>query len=287
MRMPAAFELAQENAACRGVLRCRQRDDRRSVFPPIRPRLQRFRRRLKRRHASGQNAGMRWSTDDRHTFRSARRPRRSLDQPCGRPAQGARRRPAGDARRGAALSDRGRHRRPARTVRFLPPRQDVSPPQGGSVRMRLIDDVKPGDVLVFDAMGSAGGPVFGDMVALVAAPQRRRRRGDRRTDARRGRHRRGRPAGVRRRRLSRRRAPLRRWHGRRTRPSNAAAFLCCRAIGYCRRRGGHGHPEGPDGHCRRPVRRGHARGVVVPRLDRARPYLGRGFPHAGGVAPAL
>jgi regulator of RNase E activity RraA len=57
---------------------------------------------------------------------------------------------------------------PARTVRFLPSRADVAPPQGGSVRMRLIDDVKPGEVLVLDAMGNSAGPVFGDMVALVA-----------------------------------------------------------------------------------------------------------------------
>ena len=57
---------------------------------------------------------------------------------------------------------------PARTLRFLPSRADVAAPKGGSVRMRLIDDAKPGEVLVFDAMGNRAGPVFGDMVALVA-----------------------------------------------------------------------------------------------------------------------
>jgi len=57
---------------------------------------------------------------------------------------------------------------PARTLRFLPSRQDIAAPHGGSVRMRLIDAVTPGDVLVFDAMRNTGGPVFGDMVALAA-----------------------------------------------------------------------------------------------------------------------
>ena len=56
----------------------------------------------------------------------------------------------------------------ARTLRFLPSRADVAPPRDGKVRMRLIDDVKPGDVLVFDAMGNSASPVFGDMVALAA-----------------------------------------------------------------------------------------------------------------------
>jgi 5-oxopent-3-ene-1,2,5-tricarboxylate decarboxylase / 2-hydroxyhepta-2,4-diene-1,7-dioate isomerase len=56
----------------------------------------------------------------------------------------------------------------ARTLRFLPSRADVAPPRDGKVRMRLIDDVKTGDVLVFDAMGNSAAPVFGDMVALAA-----------------------------------------------------------------------------------------------------------------------
>jgi regulator of RNase E activity RraA len=56
---------------------------------------------------------------------------------------------------------------PARTLRFLPSRADVTASPAGNIRMRLIDSAQPGEVLVFDTMGG-GGPVFGDMVALRA-----------------------------------------------------------------------------------------------------------------------
>jgi regulator of RNase E activity RraA len=56
---------------------------------------------------------------------------------------------------------------PARTLRFLPGRSDVKPPRG-NLRMRLIDEVRKGEVLVFDALMGACGGVFGDMVAIRA-----------------------------------------------------------------------------------------------------------------------
>jgi 5-oxopent-3-ene-1,2,5-tricarboxylate decarboxylase/2-hydroxyhepta-2,4-diene-1,7-dioate isomerase len=56
---------------------------------------------------------------------------------------------------------------PARTLRFLPSRGDVTGGPNGNIRMKLIDSAQPGEVLVFDTMGG-GGPVFGDMVALRA-----------------------------------------------------------------------------------------------------------------------
>jgi regulator of RNase E activity RraA len=55
---------------------------------------------------------------------------------------------------------------PARTLRFLPSRSDVTAGPNGNIRMTLIDSAQAGEVLVFDTMG--GGPVFGDMVALRA-----------------------------------------------------------------------------------------------------------------------
>jgi 5-oxopent-3-ene-1,2,5-tricarboxylate decarboxylase/2-hydroxyhepta-2,4-diene-1,7-dioate isomerase len=56
---------------------------------------------------------------------------------------------------------------PARTLRFLPARSDVTASPNGNIRMTLIDSAQAGEVLVFDTMGG-GGPVFGDMVALRA-----------------------------------------------------------------------------------------------------------------------
>ncbi len=56
----------------------------------------------------------------------------------------------------------------ARTMRFLPARGDVVQPFADNPRNRLIDGVRPGEVLVFDAMRGLGGPVFGDMTALRA-----------------------------------------------------------------------------------------------------------------------
>jgi regulator of RNase E activity RraA len=53
---------------------------------------------------------------------------------------------------------------PVRTLRFLPPRSDVKAPPSGNARMKLIGDVKPGEIMVFDTQGGPG-PVVGDMVA--------------------------------------------------------------------------------------------------------------------------
>jgi 5-oxopent-3-ene-1,2,5-tricarboxylate decarboxylase/2-hydroxyhepta-2,4-diene-1,7-dioate isomerase len=52
----------------------------------------------------------------------------------------------------------------ARTLRFLPLREDVKPPKPG-VNRRLIDVLDRDDVLVIDAMGSMEGAVLGDMLA--------------------------------------------------------------------------------------------------------------------------
>lgn len=55
----------------------------------------------------------------------------------------------------------------ARTVRFLPLREDVTPPRKG-VNRALIDSLERDDVLVIDAMGSMEGAVLGDMLAARA-----------------------------------------------------------------------------------------------------------------------
>lgn len=52
----------------------------------------------------------------------------------------------------------------ARTLRFLPLREDVKPPKPG-VNRRLIDVLEPDEVLVIDALGSIEGAVLGDMLA--------------------------------------------------------------------------------------------------------------------------
>ena len=57
---------------------------------------------------------------------------------------------------------------PARTVRFLPGREDVSRSPGGAVNRRLIDELEPGQVVVIDAGGFAEGAVLGDMLAMRA-----------------------------------------------------------------------------------------------------------------------
>jgi regulator of RNase E activity RraA len=56
----------------------------------------------------------------------------------------------------------------ARTLRFLPTREDYRQAPGGSANFRLIDSAGPGDFLVFDAQGWLGGSVLGDMLALRA-----------------------------------------------------------------------------------------------------------------------
>lgn len=55
----------------------------------------------------------------------------------------------------------------ARTLRFLPLREDVTPPRKG-VNRDLIDALERDDVLVIDAMGSLEGAVLGDMLAARA-----------------------------------------------------------------------------------------------------------------------
>ncbi|VCU71050.1 4-hydroxy-4-methyl-2-oxoglutarate aldolase [Pigmentiphaga humi] len=56
----------------------------------------------------------------------------------------------------------------ARTLRFVPARCDFKAP-AGNLRMRLIDDVRSGEVLVFDASCNPASSAFGDMVAARAA----------------------------------------------------------------------------------------------------------------------
>lgn len=51
-----------------------------------------------------------------------------------------------------------------RTLRFLPLREDVKPPNP-AVNRRLIDNLDRDDVLVIDALGSSEGAVLGDMLA--------------------------------------------------------------------------------------------------------------------------
>ena len=55
----------------------------------------------------------------------------------------------------------------ARTLRFLPLREDVTPPRK-SVNRVLIDALERDDVLVIDALGSLEGAVLGDMLAARA-----------------------------------------------------------------------------------------------------------------------
>lgn len=56
----------------------------------------------------------------------------------------------------------------ARTLRFLPAREDATPPRKG-VNRALIDSLAPGDVLVIDAGGCVDGAVLGDMMAARAS----------------------------------------------------------------------------------------------------------------------
>jgi 5-oxopent-3-ene-1,2,5-tricarboxylate decarboxylase / 2-hydroxyhepta-2,4-diene-1,7-dioate isomerase len=56
---------------------------------------------------------------------------------------------------------------PARTLRFLPWRSDATPPPG-NLRRDVIDSVRAGEVMVFEAGSVPQNPVFGDMTALRA-----------------------------------------------------------------------------------------------------------------------
>jgi len=55
----------------------------------------------------------------------------------------------------------------ARTIRFLPLREDVKAPNG-AVNRKLIDQMGPDEVVVIDTSGSTEGSVLGDMVAARA-----------------------------------------------------------------------------------------------------------------------
>ena len=56
----------------------------------------------------------------------------------------------------------------ARTLRYLPVREDLSAPPNGPVGRRAIEALTHGDVLVIDAMGRRDGAVLGDMLGARA-----------------------------------------------------------------------------------------------------------------------
>ena len=57
---------------------------------------------------------------------------------------------------------------PARTLRFLPAREDVPKPPRGAINRKLVDSIGGGEVLVIDAGGYLEGAVLGDMLASRA-----------------------------------------------------------------------------------------------------------------------
>lgn len=57
---------------------------------------------------------------------------------------------------------------PARTLRFLPRRNDVATSPNGQAQFAIIDSVRSGEILVFDTVRGLGGSVLGDMLALRA-----------------------------------------------------------------------------------------------------------------------
>jgi regulator of RNase E activity RraA len=57
---------------------------------------------------------------------------------------------------------------PARTLRYLPARADLAEATPPLLNFRLIDSVRPGEILVFDTTRGQGGSVLGDMLALRA-----------------------------------------------------------------------------------------------------------------------
>jgi regulator of RNase E activity RraA len=56
----------------------------------------------------------------------------------------------------------------ARTLRYLPLREDLSAPPNGPVGRRAIEALMQGDILVIDAMGRRDGAVLGDMMGARA-----------------------------------------------------------------------------------------------------------------------
>jgi 5-oxopent-3-ene-1,2,5-tricarboxylate decarboxylase/2-hydroxyhepta-2,4-diene-1,7-dioate isomerase len=57
----------------------------------------------------------------------------------------------------------------ARTLRYLPFREDVTPPASGRLNRQFIETLQPDEVLVIDALGYADAAVMGDMLAARAA----------------------------------------------------------------------------------------------------------------------
>ena len=57
----------------------------------------------------------------------------------------------------------------ARTLRYLPLREDLAEARGMGVQRALLETLRPGDVLVIDARGDLGAGVIGDISAQRAA----------------------------------------------------------------------------------------------------------------------
>ncbi len=57
---------------------------------------------------------------------------------------------------------------PARTIRYLPAREDVREPPRGELNRWLCDNIDPGEIMVCDALGCEEGAVLGDMAAARA-----------------------------------------------------------------------------------------------------------------------
>ena len=57
---------------------------------------------------------------------------------------------------------------PARTIRYLPAREDVGAPPRGELNRWLCDNIDAGEIMVCDALGYAEGAVLGDMMAARA-----------------------------------------------------------------------------------------------------------------------
>src|SRR5487761_2480582 len=57
----------------------------------------------------------------------------------------------------------------ARTLRYLPLREDLAESRGMGVQRSLLETLRPGDVLVIDARGDLGAGVIGDISAQRAA----------------------------------------------------------------------------------------------------------------------
>ena len=61
---------------------------------------------------------------------------------------------------------------PARTIRYLPAREDVREPPRGELNRWLCDNIDPGEIMVCDALGCVEGAVLGDMMAARAKHRR-------------------------------------------------------------------------------------------------------------------